>query len=314
MAENKRKQPQKLSLTTMFSKMEESQQLRRNVWFCNGIFVAVNASRLLMPFMASGGGPYMLEDYRFGVVRRGSMHGIINLQEYHVEAGMAVLITPGTIVEPIEMSDDFMATGLGMDADAFQLVHSGRPPEVLNGQVKSAVHKVDDGEQVLLQHLFDALMHVANAQWAGRPVLLHAAAAVTCCFGDIFARQIADGLTRGTATGIFDRFLALVNNHCRTERRLAFYADKICLTERYLGTVVRQASGMTAKEWIDRAVTASAKVMLRHSGKQVSQIAEELNFPNASFFCKYFKRLVGCTPQEYREQGQMGRMRQNGGV
>lgn len=307
MTENKREQPQKLSLTTMFSKIEESQRLRRNVWFCDGIVVAVDASRLLRPFMELGKGPYMLDDYRFGVVRRGSLRGIINLQEYYIEAGTAVFITPGTIVEPLEMSDDFVVTGLGMDADAFQLVHSGRPPEVFNGQVKSALHKIDDGERALLQHLFDALLHVADAQWAGRQVLLHAAAAVTCCFSDIFARPGADGLTRGTATGIFDRFLALVNNHCRAERRLAFYADKICLTERYLGTVVRQTSGMTAKEWIDRAVTASAKVMLKHSGKQVSQIAEELNFPNASFFCKYFKRLVGCTPQEYREQGQGSR-------
>lgn len=298
------KQPQKLSLTTMFSKVEEQQQLRRNVCFSDGIAVAVDASRLLRPFVALDKGPYMLEDYRFGMVRRGRMHGIINLQEYDIEAGMALFITPGTIVEPIDMSDDFMVTGLGMYADAFQLVHSGRPPEVFNGQVKSAVHTLNDDERQLLQHLFDALLHAANASWAGRQVLRHAAAAVTCCFGNIFARPGADGLPHGTATGIFDRFLALVNNHCRTERRLAFYADKICLTERYLGTVVRQTSGMTAKEWIDRAVTASAKVMLRHSGKQVSQIAEELNFPNASFFCKYFKRLVGCTPQEYREQGQ----------
>ena len=74
----------------------------------------------------------------------------------------------------------------------------------------------------------------------------------------------------------------------------------ICLTERYLGTVVRQASGVTAKEWIDRALIARIKVELRHTDKSVARISEEMNFPNPSFFSKYFKRLTQKTPAEYR--------------
>ena len=83
--------------------------------------------------------------------------------------------------------------------------------------------------------------------------------------------------------------------------RLAFYAEKLCITSRYLGTVILNESGVGAKEWIDRAVISTAKVLLRHSDKQTTQIADELNFPNASFFCKYFKRLTRLTPQQYRK-------------
>ena len=64
--------------------------------------------------------------------------------------------------------------------------------------------------------------------------------------------------------------------------------------------MIRQASGITAKDWIDRAVITAAKVMLRYSNLQIAEIAERLHFPNPSFFCKYFKRLEGCTPQEYK--------------
>ena len=74
----------------------------------------------------------------------------------------------------------------------------------------------------------------------------------------------------------------------------------MCITVRYLSTMIRKASGVTAKEWIDRSLVTQAKVMLSYSGRNVAQIADELNFPNASFFCKYFKRLTGCTPQQYR--------------
>ena len=105
-----------------------------------------------------------------------------------------------------------------------------------------------------------------------------------------------------SANNIFNRFLQLVNDYCHNERHLSFYAGRICVTERYLSTVIRQTSGITAKEWIDRAVITAAKVMLKHSDMQIAEITERLNFSTPSFFCKYFKRLTGETPQEYRRR------------
>ncbi|WP_226943520.1 helix-turn-helix domain-containing protein [Pseudoprevotella muciniphila] len=72
------------------------------------------------------------------------------------------------------------------------------------------------------------------------------------------------------------------------------------LAERYLGTIIRQTSGVTAKEWIDRSILSRIKVDLRHTTKTVAQISEEMNFPNPSFFNKYFKRLTGTTPLHFR--------------
>ena len=67
-----------------------------------------------------------------------------------------------------------------------------------------------------------------------------------------------------------------------------------------MSTLVKQVSGKAAKQWIDDAMITRAKVALRHSDKTVAEIAEEMNFPNPSFFCKYFKRLTGLTTQSYR--------------
>ena len=118
---------------------------------------------------------------------------------------------------------------------------------------------------------------------------------------DRLFHQQADSLaaTRSREQTIFDRFIQLVNQHCREEHKISYYADRMCLTERYLGTVVRQTSGTTAKDWIDRALITQAKVLLRHSNHSVLQISEELNFPNPAFFSKYFKRLTGITPSEF---------------
>ena len=99
---------------------------------------------------------------------------------------------------------------------------------------------------------------------------------------------------------VFNRFLSLVNKYAIHERSVVFYADWLYLTPRYLSTLIKQTSGRTVMDWVNEAVVQEAKLLLRHSDKLVYQIADELNFPNASFFCKYFRRLTGKTPHEYR--------------
>ncbi len=124
--------------------------------------------------------------------------------------------------------------------------------------------------------------------------------AITNAYCDVFADQQMVNWANSVAKNTFDRFIRLVNQNCTQQRRIGFHARKLCLIERYLGTLIRQVSGITAKEWIDRATITAAKVMLRHSDVPITTLAEKLNFANPSFFCKYFKRLTGITPQAYR--------------
>jgi YesN/AraC family two-component response regulator len=99
---------------------------------------------------------------------------------------------------------------------------------------------------------------------------------------------------------IFRRFIALVNEHSKQERSVDFYAGKLCLTPHYLSTVIREASGQTVMQWINQSVILEAKVLLKHSNLLIFQISDELNFPNPSFFSKFFKRITSMTPAEYQ--------------
>ena len=83
-------------------------------------------------------------------------------------------------------------------------------------------------------------------------------------------------------------------------RNISFYAENLFLTPRYLSTLIKETSGKTVMEWVNEAVIQEAKLMLCHTDKLVYQIADELNFPNASFFCKFFHRMTGKTPNGYR--------------
>ena len=101
---------------------------------------------------------------------------------------------------------------------------------------------------------------------------------------------------------MFEIFIALVSEHHLRERRLSFYADKLCITPRYLSKVVKDVSGKSAVEYIDKFVILEAQHLLRHSDLGIKEIADRLNFEDPSSFYKYFKSQVGMTPNQYRRQ------------
>lgn len=296
-----KQQPQRLDMQKMFDALTQLDLMPKRYYFHKDFAVVLQLHQALKPFLGLLKGPFLLEDYRMGIITKGHIEGVINLTKYEMSVGDAFCVCPGSIVEPLSMSDDFCVMGMGLSAEKMHLAHPGGLPELFGGLQKHYVQPISEQNQLLLGQMFHLLLLMAcHCEAEATSSMVQT---VTTFFSTLFSNQsahLATSSQRTSANDIFDRFIQLVNRHCREQRQLDFYADKLCLTERYLGTVIRQTSGISAKEWIDKAVITTAKVMLRHTDKQVSEISDELHFPNPSFFCKYFKRLVGCTPQEFR--------------
>lgn len=98
----------------------------------------------------------------------------------------------------------------------------------------------------------------------------------------------------------FERFMQILSRNYIQERSVGFYAEQMNLTPKYLTTVIRKASGRTATDWINSFVILEAKNLLKYSALSIQEIAYRLNFPNQSFFGKYFKNHTGLTPSAYR--------------
>ena len=98
---------------------------------------------------------------------------------------------------------------------------------------------------------------------------------------------------------IFQRFIGEVEKHYRKERSVKFYADLLCISPKYLSTVIYKISQQLAGEWIDAYVILEAKTLLKSGRLTIQQISEQLNFSNQSFFGKFFKRCAGMSPKEY---------------
>lgn len=86
----------------------------------------------------------------------------------------------------------------------------------------------------------------------------------------------------------------------RTEHEVGYYAAKQFLSMRYFSYVVRERTGHTPSHWISESLLADAKQMLTETDRTVKEIADELHFPNQSYFGKWFKAKTGKGPMQFK--------------
>ena len=125
--------------------------------------------------------------------------------------------------------------------------------------------------------------------------------------GDILYHYLAEhpegqNNSHNRAEEYFKQFTHLLGEHFRQERSVGFYARQLCITPKYLTTLIKRISGQSVSEWIDNYVILEAKTLLKYSTMSVQEIAYYLNFPNQSFFGSYFKRNTGMSPSQYKAQ------------
>ena len=125
--------------------------------------------------------------------------------------------------------------------------------------------------------------------------------------GDILTHYLTehpevDSPIHNRAEEYFRQFTELLGEHYKHERSVGFYARQLCITPKYLTTLIKRISGKSVSEWIDNYVIIEAKTLLKYSHMSIQEIAYYLNFPNQSFFGSYFKRNTGMSPSQYKAQ------------
>jgi len=116
-----------------------------------------------------------------------------------------------------------------------------------------------------------------------------------------FSSQRANAAPRTSRqVELFHRFVQLTHEHCAREREVAFYADRLCISSRYLSTIVRNVAHSSVKEFIDRSAVFEIKMLLQTTDLSVQEIAYRLRFPDQSYLGRYFKHHTGQSPTEFR--------------
>ncbi len=235
----------------------------------------------------------------------------IDLQPYSVGSDSVIIINTDRLLQVKHVDWDTL--------DAYILVISPEFIRDINIDVNilntmrvphspAPIIKLDSTEMALMKSYFD----VIHFNTVANPDDLYVRSISRCLIAAVvyqllqFVRKHAPVSSadkpRSRRNNYVRDFLQMLHTYYRQERSVAFYADKLFISPKYLSMIMREVTGRSAAEWIDELVILEAKNLLRFSGKNIQQIAYDLNFTNQSSFGKYFKHLTGMSPTEFQRR------------
>lgn len=246
---------------------------------------------------------FVFDGLIFCVCIKGS--GILNINhhQFDLKPNMIVSIFPNNICKMIKVSDDFLPEMMFFSRDYFSSIPVRIDKDVFLDMNENPVIEVD--KEVVYNIL--ELHSIIIKQHYG--VLVYKEEIIQSLVQALML-EVASYYKTGKIRGILKkssredevtkRFFRLLLDHFRAEKKLSFYADKLCLTPNYLSSIIKKVTGNSFQEWIQIAIITEAKNQLKTTDQSILQISENLNFANPSFFGRFFKQYVGMTPLHYR--------------
>ena len=257
--------------------------------------------------------PFRVDCYLAAYCVEGSVDCSVNLTDYHLTTGTLLLITPGNIIritQPDELDQNLRVTLICVSASYISNIGIN-PSKVLVEAVEvlrdPCIHLSDDEAGMLHKYVNLALdITKTNSQFV-KESIGGLVSSVFYQFAGFLAnskrREDMEKPVRTTRQRqMLEQFMNLaINDHAR-EHLVGYYADKMCVTPKYLSKIVKETSGRSVPDWLSELLILDAKNMLRHTDMTIKEISARLNFPSQSFFFRFFKNHTGKTPTQYREE------------
>lgn len=251
------------------------------------------------------GQEFVSKQFVLCVNRSGTARLLYDLREVHFRPNMAACVMPNHIVQSLDTSDDYSVDLVIMSAPFLEdlkqriLSHDYRkfhlePDTYLTASQNELVFKwVDlmlatcELTQEMMPHRRDVLLSLVVAAYE---------------FLNVCRRAQDTNMPQAQRnTDLFNQFCNLLAQHYRDSREVNFYAQKLHLTPKYFSKIIFEAIGVTAGKWIDDFVAVKAKqVLATRPGLSVQEVSSLLGFSEEAGFCRFFKRVTGMTPKEYR--------------
>ena len=258
--------------------------------------------------------PSRIEGFVAAYCRKGHFKCTINLTEYDIHDGMLVVNIPNNIIqlEPVDRDSELVELTIVAVSPQYMTTLTSDLGKIFVDAInmlKSPIMKMGPEEVELATQYFKLIDNViyTNSEYRNTSIS-YLLTSVFYLIGGMLKQRLdaeADNDENVPSTRhkrVFENFVELVEKHHNKERSVSFYADKLCITPKYLSQIVKTVSGFSAPELISKYVILEAQHLLRHTDLSVKEIADQLNFPNQSFFYKYFKTHTGYTPNSYRQK------------
>lgn len=241
--------------------------------------------------------PRKVDVTTFILMDKGESRAIVEGKEYRLQAPCLAVVMPNQTYCLLEASDDLEVRAIIMSNNfTLNLMSSNLNNMILENPV------IDISSDIIsFNTYYNVLLHTVRSSFKSSH--LESAKHLTMSMLYFYARKL-EHLEKDKKKReiVFDRFCDDVRKFYKTNRSIPFYSGRLAVSSKYLNDIVKEKTGITANEYIDRQTIIECKALLSSTDMSILKISLMMHFPSYSVFGKFFKRMTGMTPTEYREK------------
>lgn len=250
--------------------------------------------------------PNLSDGVTFGLCRRGEFRFRIDYREYRIAAGQLFVVLPRHLFTPIPIPDPDCSDVRLLTVPLDEIHCSPLIPDLdLLRKAEARPDLTPDREKLQqIAALWDLMEQYATSDLRAAQIRAALTSALLLIITTLIEEQPPQGGERSVARQeqLTQRFFDLLLEHHEREHRVAFYADRLCISAKYLSSAVKSVTGYPAQIWINEAVIMRAKRQIRATDLSIQQISESLHFTTSTSFVRFFRQHTGGTPLDYRKR------------
>lgn len=234
----------------------------------------------------------------------GSLTIKINLTEYKVETNDTLTILAGCVTELLHATNDARIAVISFSNKYFTPFDHMEEFMGIGNMVYNSplIHLSEDTMRECIEIYLKMKAKLQQEDNPFRRFAIKAYSYVLCSTAlEQLVRKPAEKISNSDRPmDLYNRFMDLLQKDFRQHRTIRYYAEALNISPKYFARLIKKVSGKTAGEWIDEYILLEARALLKSRRYTIQQISDMLSFPNQSFFAKYFKAHIGCTPTKYQ--------------
>ena len=231
---------------------------------------------------------------------------IYNNNVYRLKAGECLIIRRGDLVERVREDEDFLVDVIYVTPEFIE-VSTPQSNYGMKGSLalfNNPVMHLTEEQQKVCALDFDYIRRrlALSTHNFHRDAMINAIQCMIIDFFDFHASLYGNEKITSQYAELMERFLQMLESgDFRKNRDISYYADKLCVTTKYLSEVSKKVSGFPANYWINRYTVLDISRQLRNRKLTLTALSEAYNFSSPSYFSRYVQKYLGVKPTDFRE-------------